>query len=135
FTPVMLLCVVLLIPMIMKSNLPPLQGTLAVDDPTGKLAAQIAEQVQPDRIADRHNARQVEKMNRELGRGAAIDANSISMDPQRTAAALRDATPVLPSIQVSVKAFDASADLTDLKQRVRDGEYLALVVVEPRTLD
>jgi ABC-type Na+ efflux pump permease subunit len=112
FTPVAIFAVMLLMPLLLKTTIPPLNGKFAVVDPTGAWTPAIKFELQPDQL-NNHAAGIMERIKR--GSADPLPAPNISVD-------------------IQVEQFDQSADIDELKEKVRDGEFLALASINPAAL-
>jgi ABC-type Na+ efflux pump permease subunit len=112
FTPVAIFAVMLLMPLLLKTTIPPLNGKFAVVDPTGAWTPAIKFELQPDQL-NNHAAGIMERIKR--GSADPLPAPNISVD-------------------IQVEQFNQSADIDELKEKVRDGEFLALASINPAAL-
>jgi ABC-type Na+ efflux pump permease subunit len=112
FTPVAIFAVMLLMPLLLKTTIPPLNGKFAVVDPTGAWTPAIEFELQPDQL-NNHAAGIMERIQR--GSADPLPAPDVS-------------------VEIQVQQFDQSADIDELKEKVRDGEFLALASINSAAL-
>jgi ABC-2 type transport system permease protein len=108
-----------LMPMLMKTTIAPLKGTIAVVDPTGEIAPVIQQELMPKRIVERSGISLED-----------LDEEQVSRGP-KSLRHLTYSSGQPPQIEVTVKPFEVSngSDLAKLKDQVRDGDLLAVVVI------
>ena len=122
-TPLFLLAILLIIPLVMKPNLPPLTGALAVLSDSGSVADHIQAELEPHRIAAR-NSEFVAEVAQRPWDSPPTDANQLAA-----------AAAGLPDIKLDVRAVGDDADLDALKDQVRRRELVGLIVLNPISIN
>jgi ABC-2 type transport system permease protein len=117
---------------ILSSEKPPMEGRIAVVDstPSQELSKRLAESFSPEgrEEAERRRIMAMERQIETLPEGLREEARrSLSI------AAAMAPTGSEPDIKI-VAITPEEADLSDLREQVRDGEYLALIVVTDQTI-
>jgi len=108
----MFLLMLVVMPLLMSQETPPLKGTIAIIDPTGLVAPEVT-----------HDFGEL----RGSGEPATAGTSASS-----SAKKLADAITRPQSIDISVEATRDPADADALRERVRRNELLALAVIDPK---
>ena len=130
FVPVVILGAIFLLGPLLKPNLAPLQGTLAVMATDAQLASALAEEISPERIRERQE-RSADSRRRKLGG----PGDPPSLD---AASMVAESLPTPPiDITIDSHVHDAGSDpalIDTLKDKVRSGELLAVAVITEEPL-
>jgi ABC-2 type transport system permease protein len=116
FTPALIAVVFLVMPKLLKTNIPPLKGTLAIVDPTGRWAPALEKELEPEQL--RIHAMGIRESLERMSAGENLDLSALMVP-----------------VELEVKNFDPPADVSDLKDKVRRGEFVALGIVSAEALD
>jgi ABC-2 type transport system permease protein len=105
---------------------PPLDGKIAVVDPTGHVAEALRSSLEPEVLAAEHEERlaQVRKM---------LDEN-VPAGLREQAEDQLESLLEQPKVEVAIETFSDASHLEDLKSGVRDGRYLVAVHFAPEVL-
>lgn len=121
--PALVLGAVILIIVLFRPNVPPLEGTVAILDPSGLIAAAARHELTPERIKER-----VQAILGEAREEFGASAQSFGLAEETVERAI-------PQIDLEVVAFDNPAAVNALKERVRTGEFVALAITADNVLD
>jgi ABC-type Na+ efflux pump permease subunit len=113
-----------------QRTVPPFAGTLALIDPTGEVAAAAHEEFDEQRLRAQREA--AIEQTEDLIRAAGTDPAAAVANPDvaNVMTALSE-----PPVNITVEVFGDDTELTDLKRRVRAGEFVAVATVDPALLD
>lgn len=113
----------MLMPMLMNTTLAPLKGVMAVVDASGEVAPIVQQELLPQRILERSGI-SLQNLDEESVRRNSKSLRRMQFSGGRP-----------PQIEIDVKTFDAEVGVDALKDQVRQGDFVALVVIPSEVLD
>lgn len=129
-TPAMILMMILLMPRLMNERSPRVEGEIAIVDPTGQVADEVASYLAPQAMAARRDEekRRIEDAANKTGLGAAAQAGPGAGIAKK---AIESALGEVPNLTMATLAATANIDTEKEPLKVKGGKRLALVVVKP----
>lgn len=119
--PLLLFGLIALMVGLFRPNLQPLEGTIAVVDSNGAVARAMESEFEPARIDAR-----ITRISAEITKDAT---------PASGEAAAKAIAQAFPAIRLRVERFAADADVAELKRKVAEGIYTALVIAPEAVLE
>lgn len=118
-----------LLPLVTRSAVQPLVGTLAVFDPTGAVQEALEFEMEPSRFGARVE-RVIEDLEQSADEAAQLPADT-AQGVQSGAAAAAAIGAAMTGFDLDIERLATESDVQDAKERVREGALTALAVFAP----